>query len=98
MLLAKLNHYGICGVSNDLLKYYLPNHNQYVSPLHKNKPKFNRDELCKLISNYSLFHLMCAIAYTHASTPCTTSLMCVKNSMLWNEENEGRNKNVKFNS
>ena len=31
MLLAKLNHYGICGVSNDWFKSYLSNHNQYVS-------------------------------------------------------------------
>ena len=31
ILLTKLNHYGICGVSNDWLKSYLSNHNQYVS-------------------------------------------------------------------
>ena len=31
ILLAKLNHYGIRGVSNDWFKYYLPNRNQYVS-------------------------------------------------------------------
>ena len=31
ILLAKLNHYGIRGVSNDLFKSYLPNRNQYVS-------------------------------------------------------------------
>ena len=31
ILLAKLNHYGICGVSNDWFKSYLSNHNQYVS-------------------------------------------------------------------
>ena len=30
-LLAKLNHYGIRGVSNDWFKSYLSNHNQYVS-------------------------------------------------------------------
>ena len=30
ILLAKLNHYGIGGVSNDWLKYYLSNRNQYV--------------------------------------------------------------------
>ena len=30
MLLAKLNHSGIRGVSNDLLKSHLPNHNQFV--------------------------------------------------------------------
>ena len=29
--LAKLNHYGIRGVSNECFKYYLPNRNQYVS-------------------------------------------------------------------
>ena len=29
--LAKLNHYGICGVSNDWFKSYLSNGNQYVS-------------------------------------------------------------------
>ena len=29
--LAKLNHYGIRGVSNDCFKSYLCNHNQYVS-------------------------------------------------------------------
>ena len=28
---AKLNHYGICGVSNDWFKTYLSNRNQYVS-------------------------------------------------------------------
>ena len=31
ILLAKLNHYGIPGVSNDQFKLYLSNHNQYVS-------------------------------------------------------------------
>ena len=31
ILLAKLNHYGIRGVSNDWFKYSLSNHNQYVS-------------------------------------------------------------------
>ena len=31
ILLAKLNHYGICGVSNDWFKSYLSNHNQCVS-------------------------------------------------------------------
>ena len=31
ILLAKLNHYGIRGVSNDLFKSYLSNRNQYVS-------------------------------------------------------------------
>ena len=31
ILLAKLNRYGICGVSNDWFKSYLFNHNQYVS-------------------------------------------------------------------
>ena len=31
ILLAKLNHYGICGVSNDWFKSYLSNHSQYVS-------------------------------------------------------------------
>ena len=31
ILLAKLNHYGIHGVSNDWFKSYLSNHNQYVS-------------------------------------------------------------------
>ena len=31
ILLAKLNHYGICGVVNDWFKSYLSNHHQYVS-------------------------------------------------------------------
>ena len=31
ILLAKWNHYGICGVSNDWFKSYLSNCNQYVS-------------------------------------------------------------------
>ena len=31
ILLAKLNHYGIHGVSNDWFKSYLSNHSQYVS-------------------------------------------------------------------
>ena len=31
ILSAKLNHYGIHGVSNDWFKFYLSNHNQYVS-------------------------------------------------------------------
>ena len=31
VLLAKLNHYRICGVSNDSFKSYLSNHNDYVS-------------------------------------------------------------------
>ena len=31
LLLAKLNHYGICGVSNDWFKSYLSNCSQYVS-------------------------------------------------------------------
>ena len=31
ILLAKLNHYGICGVSNDWFESYLSNLNQYVS-------------------------------------------------------------------
>ena len=31
ILLAKLNHYGICGVSNDWFKSYMSNCNQYVS-------------------------------------------------------------------
>ena len=31
VLLAKLNHYEICGVSNDWFKSYLPNCNQHVS-------------------------------------------------------------------
>ena len=31
ILLAKLNHYGVCGVSNDWFKSYLSNCNQYVS-------------------------------------------------------------------
>ena len=31
ILLAKLNHYGICGVSNDWVKSYLSNRNQNVS-------------------------------------------------------------------
>ena len=31
ILLAKLNHCGICGVSNDWLKSYLSNRNQHVS-------------------------------------------------------------------
>ena len=31
ILLAKLNHYGICGVSNDWFKSYLSNHSHYVS-------------------------------------------------------------------
>ena len=30
ILSAKLNHYGICGVSNDWFKSYLSNRNQYV--------------------------------------------------------------------
>ena len=29
--LAKLNHYGICGVSNDSFKSYLSNRNRYIS-------------------------------------------------------------------
>ena len=33
ILLAKLNHYGIRGVSNDWFKSYLSNPNQYVSCL-----------------------------------------------------------------
>ena len=31
ILLAKLNYYGICGVSNDWFKPYFSNRNQYVS-------------------------------------------------------------------
>ena len=31
ILLAKLNHYGICGVSNDWFKSYLSNCSQFVS-------------------------------------------------------------------
>ena len=31
IVLAKLNHYGIRGVSNDWFKSYLSNYNQYVS-------------------------------------------------------------------
>ena len=31
ILLAKLSHYGICGVSNDWFKSYLSNRSQYVS-------------------------------------------------------------------
>ena len=31
ILLAKLNHYGICGDSNDWFKSYLSNRNQHVS-------------------------------------------------------------------
>ena len=31
ILLAKLNHYGICGVLNDWFKSYLSNRHQYVS-------------------------------------------------------------------
>ena len=31
VLLAKLNQYGICGVSNDWFKSYLSNRNQHVS-------------------------------------------------------------------
>ena len=31
ILLAKLNHYGTCGLSNDWLKSHLSNRNQYVS-------------------------------------------------------------------
>ena len=31
ILLAKLNHYGIHGVSNEWFKPYLSNHSQYVS-------------------------------------------------------------------
>ena len=31
ILLAKLNHYRICGVSDDWFKSHLSNHNQYVS-------------------------------------------------------------------
>ena len=31
ILLAKLSHYGICGVSNDWFKSYLCNRSQYVS-------------------------------------------------------------------
>ena len=31
ILLGKLNHYGICGISNDWFKSYLSNHNQYGS-------------------------------------------------------------------
>ena len=31
ILLAKLGHYGICGVSNDWFTSYLSNRNQYVS-------------------------------------------------------------------
>lgn len=30
ILLAKFDHYGICEVSNDWFKSYLPNHNQFV--------------------------------------------------------------------
>ena len=31
MLLVKLNHYGVCEVSNNWSKSYLSNHNQYAS-------------------------------------------------------------------
>ena len=31
ILLAKLNHYGICSLSNDCFKSFMSNHNQYVS-------------------------------------------------------------------
>ena len=31
ILLAKLNHYGICGVSNGWCKSHLSNHNHFVS-------------------------------------------------------------------
>ena len=39
ILLAKLNHYGIRGVSNDWFKYYLSNRNQYVSINGLDSPK-----------------------------------------------------------
>ena len=31
ILLAKLNHYGVCGVSNDWFRSYLSNQQQYFS-------------------------------------------------------------------
>ena len=58
-LLAKLNHYGICGVSNGWFKSYLSNRNQYASingfdsslttPFFKNNQKFKQSPQKSLI-------------------------------------------------
>ena len=38
ILLAKFNHYGTCGVSNDWFKFYMTNRNKYV-PINGNGPR-----------------------------------------------------------
>ena len=89
ILIAKLNHYGICGVSNDQFKLYLYNHNQHASinRYESGLPAINCSVLQGSVLGHLLF-LLCINDFNQTIKFCKvhhfaddTNLPCLSNTI-----------------